>query len=274
MSISADQERNFYDAQYQRFLSLPDSQLAVSRDVMLRTLADPSQPVYERRRLYSAVLQTLTAMPLAEMRALDYGCGPGDWGVWMATEGAAVTLLDLSPKAIELGLRRASASGVSSRVRGEARDASDLSCFETGEFDLVYASAAVHHTLKYAHAFEELIRVIRPGGWMVLAETYGNNPMLNLARRLRAWAENEAEEQGEEIVFSDREIAMLRAHFRSVTLHEMNLLSMAKRFFRGRFDRGWVRALVNGIEASDGLILGVCPFLKRYCGEVLIVAQK
>ncbi|MBL8232054.1 MAG: class I SAM-dependent methyltransferase [Bryobacterales bacterium] len=274
MSISADQERDFYDAQYQRFLSLPDEQLAVSREVMLRTLADPAQPVYERRRLYSAVLETLTAMPLAQMRVLDYGCGPGDWGVWMATEGAAVTLLDLSPKAIELGLRRAAASGVASRVRGEARDASDLSCFVTGEFDLVYASAAVHHTLKYPHAFEELIRVIRPGGWMVLAETYGNNPLLSLARRLRAWAQGEVEEQGEEIVFSDHEIAMLRSHFRSVTLREMHLLSMSKRFFRGRFDRGWVRAFVSGVEASDSLILSVLPFLKRYCGEVLIVAQK
>lgn len=274
MSITADQERSFYDSQYQRFLSLPDDQLAVSREVMLLTLCDPQQPVYERRRLYMAVLDTLCGMPLGDMRVLDYGCGPSDWGVWMATEGAQVTLLDLSPKAVELGLRRAAASGVAARVRGEARDASDLSCFETGEFDLIYASAAVHHTLKYPHAFEELIRVLRPGGAMVLAETYGNNPLLNMARKIRAWAEEEAEEQGEEIIFSRREVEQLREQFQSVELREMHLLSMVKRLLRGRFHHRWVRGVVSATEVCDRILLGALPFLKRYCGEVLIVARK
>jgi SAM-dependent methyltransferase len=272
--ISADQERRFYDTLYQRFLSLPDEQLAVNREVMLRTLSDPSQPVYERRRLYSAVLEALSAMNLAELRVLDYGCGPSDWGVWMATEGARVTLLDLSPKAVELGLRRAAASGVADRVRGEARDASDLSCFDSGEFDLVYASAAVHHTLKYPRAFEELVRVVRPGGFLVLAETFGNNPLLNLARRLRAWAEGEAEEQGEEIVLSWREIEMLRAHFAHVELREMHLVAMAKRLLRGRFHHRWARALVSAAEACDRALLMLAPPLRRYCGEVLIIARK
>ena len=38
----------------------------------------------------------------------------------LAGEGAAVTLLDLSPVAIRLGLRRAAVSGVADRVRGVA----------------------------------------------------------------------------------------------------------------------------------------------------------
>ncbi|MCC6390282.1 MAG: class I SAM-dependent methyltransferase, partial [Bryobacterales bacterium] len=241
MSITADQERGFYDAVYRRFLERPDHELAVSREVMRRTLADPRQPVFERRRLYTEVLSRLLAMPLSSLRVLDYGCGPADWGVWVATEGAYVTLLDLSPAAVELGLSRARASGVSHRVRGEARDASDLTCFRDGEFDLVYASAAVHHTLKYSRAFEELARVIRPGGTLLLAETYGNNPLLNLARRARAGLEGEAEEQGEEIILGSREIALLRSAFARVELHEMNLLAMGKRLLRGRHHHAWAQ---------------------------------
>jgi hypothetical protein len=42
----------------------------------------------------------------------------GEWGTLMATEGANVTLLDLSPAAIHIGLRRERASGVGDRVRG------------------------------------------------------------------------------------------------------------------------------------------------------------
>ena len=114
------------------------------------------------------------------------------------------------------------------RVRGEARDASDLSCFRDGEFDLVYASAALHHTLKYAGALEELVRVIRPGGRLVLAETWGDNPALMLARQVRAKLAHEAEEQGEEIVLNDAEVERLRRHFSEVRVQPLNLLAMGK----------------------------------------------
>lgn len=79
----------------------------------------------------------------------------------MATEGAEVTLLDLSPLAIELGLKRAKASGVTRRVKGIAADASKLDMFADGAFDLVFACASLHHTLKYPGAREELARVMR-----------------------------------------------------------------------------------------------------------------
>lgn len=272
MSITAAEERAFYDNVYSRFLALPDEQLRVDRQVMLRTWNDPHQPQYERRRLYMAVMARLEAHLRPGLRVLDYGCGPADWGVWLATEGADVTLLDLSPAAVELGLRRARASGVT--VRGEARDASELSCFHDGEFDLVYASAAVHHTLKYPHAFAELVRVIRPGGVLLLAETYGNNPLLNAARKLRAAIQGEAEEQGEEIILGEAEIAQLRGAFTWVTMQEMHLLAMGKRLLRGRLDRAWARRLVEAAEGMDTGVLRVIPALRRYCGEVVIEAVR
>ncbi len=274
MSITPDQERGFYDAIYSPFLDRPPQELAVNREVMIRTLNDPSQPVYERRRLYLRILDRLLALPLKDSRILDYGCGPADWGVWMATEGAQVTVLDLSPAAVQLGLKRAAASGVADRVRGEARDASDLSCFSDGEFDIIYASAAVHHTLKYDHAFEELVRVLKPGGVLVLAETLGNNPFLNVGRRLRARVQGEAEEQGEEIILSEAEIALLRSRFHEVHTEEMSLIAMGKRLLRGRFTKAWARRVLRLLEGLDEVVLFALPFLKRYCGEIVIVAVK
>jgi len=98
-------------------------------------LADAANPSYERRVVYRAALKYLLSESLTGRTVLDYGCGTGDWGLMLAGEGAVVTLLDLSPVAIRLGLRRAAASGVADRVRGVARDASDLACFGDGEFD-------------------------------------------------------------------------------------------------------------------------------------------
>src|ERR1035437_5503850 len=177
----AEQEREFYDAQYRQFLELPDADLVCNRGTLAAGLADPANPSYERRAVYRAALEYLLREPLMGRTALDYGCGTGDWGLMLAGEGALVTLLDLSPVAIQLGLRRALVSGVADRVQGVARDASDLACFRDGEFDLIFGSFALHHTLKYPRARDELLRVLKHGGGLLLVETYGNNPLLNAA---------------------------------------------------------------------------------------------
>jgi ubiquinone/menaquinone biosynthesis C-methylase UbiE len=272
--ISADHEREFYDASYAQFLNLPESDLVCTRQTLEGDLANPAQPIYERRRLYRAIMQALLAEPVAGRAVLDYGCGTGDWGLMLAGEGANVTFLDLSPVAIQVAQRRAAASGVSNRVRGVARDASDLSCFRDEEFDLIYGSAAVHHTLKYPGALEELMRVLRPGGRLVLAETYGNNQLLNMARKMGWKLRGQAEEQGEEIVFNDAHVRMLRERMTQVEVQPMNLLAMAKRLFRGRFGSGTVRGVVGALEKLDVGILKAAPRLGRYCGEVVVVGRK
>ena len=274
MIVDVEQEREFYDHAYGRHFGAADHALACSREILVKQLNDPSSPLYERQKLYQGVLEALLSEPLKGKKALDYGCGTGEWGVMLATEGAQVALLDLSPVAVEVGLRRARASGVADRVGGYARDASDMSCFPDGEFDLIYGGAAIHHTMKYPNALAELLRVLKPGGRLVLAEGYGNNALLNLARRLRWRISGEPEEAGEGIIFSDADVATLRKHMTHVEITPLNLFAMAKRVFRGRFANPGVRATMAVIESLDTLALAAFPFLKRYCGELVVVAKK
>ncbi len=274
MSIGVHQEREFYDDAYEEHLAVEGDALVCNRVILEAQFNDPASPMYERRRLYRGALDhLLEALPRCR-NVLDYGCGTGEWGVMMATEGAHAALLDLSAVGVEIGLRRARASGVGDRVRGFARDAGDLSCFADGEFDLIYAGAAVHHTMKYPNALDELLRVLKPGGLLVLAEGYGNNLFLNAARRLRARVSGEPEEAGEGIIFSDGDIETLRRHMSRVDITPLNLFAMTKRLFRGRFESPAVRRAMGLLEALDAAMLRVAPFLKRYCGELVVVAVK
>ena len=120
MTVTADQERGYYDQAYALHLAADDGALRIDRQILAAQFDDPASPCFERRLLYNTALKELPGESVKGCRALDYGCGLGDWGVMLAVEGA---------------------SGVSNYVRGFARGASDLNCFTDGEFDLIFARA-------------------------------------------------------------------------------------------------------------------------------------
>ena len=79
-----------------------------------------------------------------------------------------VTLSDVSVDTLALGESHASQMGLdTSLVRRSAVDFHDLP-FETGEFDVVYISAALHHTKRWETVLRELMRVVAPGGLLIL----------------------------------------------------------------------------------------------------------
>jgi 2-polyprenyl-3-methyl-5-hydroxy-6-metoxy-1,4-benzoquinol methylase len=270
--ITADRERDFYDRQYARFLSLPDHALRIDRKVLESNIEHPSNPFYERRLLYRATMRALEATPVRGKKVLDYGCGPGDFGLWLATEGADVTLLDLSPAAIEVALKRAQVSEVT--VCGISADASELHMLKDSEFDLVFACAALHHTMKYPGAVEELARIMKPGARLVLCETWGGNPLLNAARKVRALLAGEKEEQGEDIILSKKELKALDPFFADIHVDTMNLFAMGKRVLRGRFETAWARGVVGALESIDSAVLLIAPPLHNWCGEAVITGSR
>jgi hypothetical protein len=93
-------------------------------------------------------------------------------------------------------------------------------------------------------------------------------------RRLNWRIRKQAHEAGEDIILSDRELDLLRRHFRRLSITPMNLLAMSKRLFRGHFHSPLVRGAMRSLELADRAILTLVPWLRRYCGEVLVVAEK
>jgi ubiquinone/menaquinone biosynthesis C-methylase UbiE len=96
---------------------------------------------------------------------LEIGCGLGTDLLQFARAGAHVTGVDLTPRAVELTSRRFDVYGVEGRFQVE--DAEELS-FLDDTFDLVYSNGVLHHTPNTQKAVDEIRRVLKPGGRVIV----------------------------------------------------------------------------------------------------------
>lgn len=104
------------------------------------------------------VRRLLAAEPLAGKRVIDFGCGEGGEGVWMASQGAEVYLVDRDRRAVDQALSRARTEGVERRVRGILIDGHRLDMFADRGFDLVLL-----HELPGKGLLGEIARAMKPG---------------------------------------------------------------------------------------------------------------
>ncbi len=107
----------------------------------------------------------------AGTRVLDVGCGVGRWSRLLASCGAQVTGVDLSPTMIAEAERRARACGVASRCRFLVQDSSALDV--EGPFDLILCVTVLQHMLDVGALRSALRRIalqLAPGGRLVVLE--------------------------------------------------------------------------------------------------------
>lgn len=101
-------------------------------------------------------------------RALDLGCGTGEWGIRLLKSGFRVTFVDLSEQMLERARKRAAAEvprGETSFLRADIVDLSPLDeaafDFATAQGDPLSLCSAVPRALR------EIRRALRPGAFLV-----------------------------------------------------------------------------------------------------------
>lgn len=105
-------------------------------------------------------------------RVLDVGAGPGRFTLELARLGASVTVADLSAGQLELNRRTLTEAGLEASIVGRVQaDIVDLGEFSDGTFDAtVCYGGPLSYVLDQAHhALDELLRVTRPGGHLLLS---------------------------------------------------------------------------------------------------------
>jgi SAM-dependent methyltransferase len=114
--------------------------------------------------------------------ALDVAAGTGHAARWLAASVRAVVAFDVTAAMLERGQAAAAAAGLRNIVFARG-DAAALP-FPDGSFDVVVCRFAVHHFEDPAVVLEEMLRCLRPGGQLVVADLVADPDLADQQNRL------------------------------------------------------------------------------------------
>lgn len=167
------------------------------------------------RTLYPAVVAELTDRPAAPpARLLDLGCGTGALTelVAEALPDARLCGLDLSSGMLDRARARLGGRpDLGSRIELVRGDAERLPFCDRG-FDAVFCCDSFHHYPDPGRAAHEVWRVLAPGGFFVLADTWMPAPARWLANALMPLGH-----EGDVRIYSERELRAILGRWFGLT---------------------------------------------------------
>lgn len=168
---------------------------------------------------------------VAGQRVLDVSSGRGTQAIYYARHfGVEVTGVDLSEEMVRTATQNAARAGVAERVRFRQGDSQRLP-FDAGTFDTVINECAVGIPDDSQAVLDEMLRVLRPGGRVVMHESTWRAPASATER------DDLAERYGTTPLESAEWVAMLgRAGARDIQI-ESEPWSRPEMFWKVRVDR-------------------------------------
>lgn len=233
-----------------------------------------------RRASFAFFDEWLSHQPLDERRALDLNCGRGEVSVQIALGGASVSGVAASPESLSHARSLAMTYGVADRISLSDGDAENLP-FEENSFDLAVSDGVVP-SADFDRVAQELARVIRPNGTVVLLDSLGHNPIANLGRRRRlSHGETRGGPGGSHVerLLTTNQLDRLRASFGTVEVHAFDFLTVPMMFVEDALARvhpGLLRVTAPvsaALRALDRVILRWRP-LRRYANRVVVFLRR
>jgi ubiquinone/menaquinone biosynthesis C-methylase UbiE len=118
------------------------------------------------------------------LRVLDLGCGDGTTAVPLAKMGAEVVGIDIARNLVEAGNKRAQEHGLS-RLKFHEGDACKLEGVEHHSFDMTLTVFGAMFAPKPFDVANEMVRVTKPGGRIVMGNWIPNDPTSFVSQLLK-----------------------------------------------------------------------------------------
>ena len=212
------------------------------------------------RRRFSKEYRLRLLGNLGGKKVLDVGCGDGANAAILALRGAEVVGIDVSPRSIELAMRRAEATGVASHTRFLCSPIEEAQ-LEDGAFDVLWGDGILHHVIPELDAvLARLRRSAKPGAQVVFSEPLCLWPWL---RRLRQRIPVHTDATPDERPLESAELAVIRRHFPDLQLTFFDALGRLARFVLPAGDyegASWPRRMAADLLfAIDVPLLSIRP---------------
>lgn len=196
---------------------------------------------------------------------LDYGCGSGDNSVLLASRGAKILGVDISPELIGLAEKRLEIHGLSKNAEFRVGSAHELP-IQDESIDVVFGMAILHHLdLKLARA--EVFRVLKKGGRAIFLEPVRNSKFVKFIRSLVPYQQPDISPF--ERPLTDSELKRFaenfaKYHSRAFSLPFVNLIEIL------RLPETALHAAIK----IDGKVLRKASFLDYYASVRVIEIEK
>ena len=127
----------------------------------------------------------LEALPCpAGSKVLDAGCGIGNVALYMAENGGfRIEGIDLTPHHIVKAMRNIQNAGFRNQISVRLGDYHSLESFDDVSFDAIYTLETFVHAANPRQALKEFLRVLKPGGYLVLHE-YDHTPLEKMPKSM------------------------------------------------------------------------------------------
>ena len=229
---------------------------------------DLSRTHYGHRYMLNWALQRLPNLNGACV--LDIGVGEGQSSVLLARAGAQVTGIDISSEALVRATELAKRCGVKPKF---IQMAGEELRFPDASFDAILCMSAYHH-MDLERATAEFVRVLRPGGRVVMIEPLATNPPAWLYRRVGRLFAREATSEESPLRVAD--LKLLRQYFRRVEWQGMFLLSVClfglDRIFGSERVQFLAESAFAWVGPLDSILLKI-PGLQRIAWKIGVVAE-
>lgn len=175
----------------------------------------------------------------ANKKVLDVGCGNGYILSKYAGEGAKTYGIDITQASIDLCRKRFEYL----ELKGEFKvaDAQDIP-FPDNTFDCICSMGVLHHVPNTQKAIDEIYRVLKPGGRLIVMFYHRNSAKYQFMYRVKSWISGKTREQlanefdgvgnPKGSVFSKAELSVMLSKFSDVKM-SVGYLSTGDILIRG-----------------------------------------